>query len=129
MHLHVFNRNNQPVSPSWQSLHVARTFRLITEGLPEPLNRIIQAHVEIYERVRGPKPLAKFLAGNHFAGPLDQKGQNLEGLVLQLNLQTMLAKLARVQICLERSEAYSTLLGGYLHIQRKAEEAYHFLRF
>ena len=94
MRIHVLNRNNQAIPSPGQSLHISRSSRFIAKCSPEPLDRIVQADVKIHERVRGPKPLAKFLAGNNLAGSLDQKGQELEGLVLQLNFQPMFAKLA-----------------------------------
>jgi len=61
--------------------------------------------IEINEGVLGPQFLAQFFPGNYFSGPLQQRRQYLQRLLLQLYLLSLVAQFARLEINLKRSEA------------------------
>jgi hypothetical protein len=45
--------------------------------------------VEVDERIACPEFLLQLLPRNGFSGPLEQHGQNLKGLILELDPQTV----------------------------------------
>jgi hypothetical protein len=59
---------------------------------------------EIHEGVRGPQPLLKVFASDDLAGVLEQHRQDLEGLLLQPDLQAALAQFASTKVHFEHSE-------------------------
>ena len=50
-----------------------------------------QAVVEVHKGVSGPELLPQFLAGNEFSGVFEKQCENLKGLFLKLNLDSVLA--------------------------------------
>ena len=59
--------------------------------------------IDIDEGVR-PQPLLQFLPGHHFAGALQQDGQNLKGLAGEFQLHSALAQFSRGKVNFEGSE-------------------------
>jgi hypothetical protein len=64
--------------------------------------------VEIHEGVGWPQLLAQLFARDHLAGALEQQGQHLKGLLLQAQLRTILAQLARGEVQLEDSKPHKS---------------------
>jgi hypothetical protein len=60
--------------------------------------------VEIHESVRRPELFLEFLTSYDIAGALKQQGQDLEGLFLKANSQTVLTQFAGPKIELENPE-------------------------
>ncbi len=50
--------------------------------------------IEIDECAIGPETLPEFLTGDHLAGPLDQREEELEGTLLEFDADAVLAELA-----------------------------------
>ena len=64
--------------------------------------------IEIAEGVRWPESVAKFFSCDHLAGMLEQHAQDLKGLVLKLQLDSILTQLACRNVYLEGSEPHNT---------------------
>ena len=62
------HRRDKPVSAARQRFNVARHLGGVAERLAKARNRIVQAMVEIDERVGGPNLRAQLLASDHIAG-------------------------------------------------------------
>jgi hypothetical protein len=72
--------------------------------------------IEIHEGVSGPQRLAKLLSGDDVAGALNQRGQNLQGLVLESDADTVLVQLSRPKIHFKIAKADSPRVWfGCLH--------------
>jgi hypothetical protein len=81
--------------------------------------------VEIDEGVGWPESAAQFFSRNYLAGMLDQHVQDLERLFLELQLDSILAQLARRNVYLEGSETQNTRkLGLWEHPVFCVEEVY-----
>src|SRR5215467_312540 len=85
----------EPVSATGQCFDVTRFFRRVPQDVAQSLDGAIQARVKVNECVRGPEPLAKFLARNHVTGTFQQKGQDAKWLVLDPQADAALADFAR----------------------------------
>ena len=57
--------------------------RIVAKCLAKLGDRDSQAVVEVANRVVGPRPFANLVAGNHFAGTLQQHQEHAQRLVLQ----------------------------------------------
>jgi hypothetical protein len=79
----LVDRSNESVSPARESFHKAGIFGGVAESVPKSFDCSVQAVVEIYKRVGGPKPGLQFLASDDLAGALEEEGQNLKWLVLE----------------------------------------------
>src|SRR5437667_10640847 len=60
--------------------------------------------VEVAERIRGAQPLSQILAGYDLALPLDQRGEDLKRLVLELELYALLPQFAGLQVHFKDAE-------------------------
>ena len=100
-----FDRGHETVAPAGQRLHEPRTVGGIVQGIPQPLDRAVEADVEVHERVAGPEGLADLLARHDLARPLEEEGEDLEGLLLQPDLRPVLVELTRGRVELEASES------------------------
>jgi hypothetical protein len=58
---------DETVTTSRERLYVARGFGCVAQSLPQTLNRVVDAVVEIYEGVGRPYSLLEFLSANYFA--------------------------------------------------------------
>jgi hypothetical protein len=79
--------------------------------------------IEVDKRVSRPKAVAQFLASDDFAGFFEKQSQNLKGLVLQLDLQAMLAELPGAQVEFEARKAQrmtvrSSVVRGHVRVRR-----------
>jgi hypothetical protein len=63
--------------------------------------------VEVNEGVGRPQAMAKIIPGDHFSRLLQQQGEDLQRLLLQLHLQSIPAQLSGAKVNLKRPEAAS----------------------
>jgi hypothetical protein len=66
--------------------------------------------IEIYEGIGRPQLLPQFRACDHLALMLQKQRQDLEWLLLDFNLRSVLAKLTRAKVNLEGPEANGSML-------------------
>jgi len=92
---HVYE-SQKSVPVSRDGFDIAWTLRGIAEGGAQLGHGFVEAAIKIDERVGRPKFVAEFLAGYDFPGMFQQKRENLEGLLLQLDSNTAFAGLGRV---------------------------------
>jgi hypothetical protein len=86
---------------------VMRTLCRVADRKPQLGHRLIEATVEIHERVCGPQLLAQLFPRYQFAGALQQKGENLKRLFLQFYSNAALPQLTGSQVNLENPETAS----------------------
>ena len=65
--------------------------------------------IKIDESIGRPESASQFFAGNDFPGLFQKLGEDLEGLLLQPDLQTLTPQLAGPQIKFEYAEAANSL--------------------
>jgi hypothetical protein len=85
-YLHDLNRGDQTIPAPWQGLDEPWILGVIPECLAQFFHSSINAVFKIYEGIGGPELLLNLLPRHHFAGPLDERGKNLEGSFLELYL-------------------------------------------
>ena len=83
-----------------------RMFRGIVQSLAKPVDRFVQAQVEINESTSRPKSLNQFLAADHLARPLQQSGEELKRFFLKDEAMSVGAKFARAQVEFELAKAH-----------------------
>jgi hypothetical protein len=101
------NRNQEAIAAAVESLDVSRRFGRIAEGRAQLGHGLVQAAVEIDEGVGGPKFLAEFLSGNQFAGTFEEQREDLEGLLLQPDSNSVLAKLTGAKLNFKNAKPQS----------------------
>src|SRR5207237_5578111 len=80
------------------SFDVTRVLSGITQGGSQFIDRAADVVVEINEGAIRPQPLAELLAGDNFAGALEQSKQQLERAFLKHDAAAQLAQLTRLQV-------------------------------
>src|ERR1700730_10032922 len=81
------------------------SFRGVAQGIAQALDGGVEAVIEIDEGFGRPEFAMQLLASDAFAGPLEQGGQDLEGLILELYLLAALAELSCFKVHLKGAEA------------------------
>ena len=84
------HRVNKAVATARESFDEAGFFGGIAKNIPEFFDGAVQAVFEIYEGVMRPQFLLQLLTGDDFAGALQQKLENLEGLLGKTNATAVL---------------------------------------
>ena len=110
---------DEAVAAPMQRLDEPRIVGIVAERGAQPLDRRIQAVLEIDERPRRPQTLAQLFARHHFAGPLEHHRENFERLILQPDADAALAQLARAQIDLEGPESLDVRRASFQGQHRK----------
>src|SRR5438552_18538482 len=103
---------NESVAATRQRLHEPWALGRIVQGSTELVDCCVEANVEFDKRAGGPNRLAQVLTRHHFAGVLQEQGQDPKGLLLQPDLDPALAQLACVKINLEHSEPHHSSGGS-----------------
>jgi len=98
-------RSDEPVTQPPDRGDKSWIFHIVPQSLAQPVDRSVQAVVEIHERVGGPQQPAKILARNYFIGTFQKDGENLEGTILKLDLGPFTAHLSGGKIGLKQTEA------------------------
>jgi hypothetical protein len=83
-----FNRCDESVAALRKRFDEAWALGGIAERLAEPVDRFVQAAVEVNKGVSRPQPPLQFLARDHLGRPLEQKEQDLERLIPQSDFDT-----------------------------------------
>jgi len=78
--------------------------RRVTQRLPQPVHRFIQAVVEVHKRVGRPELLLELLAADEPTGMLQQNREYLKGLVLQDEPVTVALEFPALQVELKLAE-------------------------
>jgi hypothetical protein len=81
---HDLNRGDKTIPTPWQGLDEPWILGVIPECFPQFFHSSINAVFKIYEGIGWPELLLDLLPRHHFAGPLDERGKNLEGSFLEL---------------------------------------------
>jgi hypothetical protein len=97
--------SDEAVTPLGKSLDEAWVVGRVVERLAEPVDGLVQAMIEIHKGTGRPKALGEFFARNHFAGPLEQSREDLEGFFLKDGVVTVATKFACMQVQFELGEA------------------------
>ena len=107
----LLDGRNKAVSVSWNSLDKSRILRRITEGFTQAHDRRIQAVVKIHESIVVPESLAQVLATDNVLGAIEKHRKDLEGLLLKLDADALLAKLTEAKVQLKQAEAENAVFG------------------
>ena len=97
--------SDKAISAPRQSLDEARTLGVVIQRRPQSLHGIVEALLEVHERVGGPQFLLQLFSADDLAGTLQQHGQDLHRLALQSDLHSLFVKFSGPQIKLEDPEA------------------------
>jgi hypothetical protein len=107
---------NEAVAAPGQCLDEAGLVVRIAEGFPQAHHRVVQSVIEVYKGIAGPQAFAKLIARDHLARLFKKDGENLKGLLGQLQAQTMLTQLERFEVDLKHAAAnHFGSMGGVLH--------------
>ena len=98
------DRGEEPVPAARQRLHEARALRGVAQRVAQPLDRAVEARIEVHEGVGGPQGLAHLVPAHDLARTPEQQEQDLEGLVGKTHGQAVLAQLGRARLELEATE-------------------------
>ena len=115
-HGRKFHRSEEAISAARQRFHKAGILCRVAQRIAQPLDRGVQAVVEVHERIGGPQAAVEILPGDHFAGTLQQHGQDLKGLLLQANLEAVAAELPGAQVYVKDSKADNSVCGFTWHL-------------
>ncbi|HEY2468484.1 MAG TPA: hypothetical protein VGI45_11705 [Terracidiphilus sp.] len=89
---------------------------VVSQRLPQFLYSGIDTVLKVYEGIGWPKLLPDLFPRYHVAGPLDERGQNLEGSLLKLYLLTVAPHLTTSKVNFELSDPEARgCCGWYLH--------------
>jgi hypothetical protein len=77
---------------------------IVAKGLAETINRLVEAAFEVDLSVR-PEPQTKLVAGDDLPGAFDQRRQDLERLLRQLDSQALLEEFAAGNVDFKDSKA------------------------
>ena len=81
------------------------TRRRVTDGVANPVDRLVHSVIEVHERVGAPQPGPKLLACDDLARPLNQHRQDLKRLFLQPYPHAALPQLSRAKLDFEDAES------------------------
>ena len=99
------HRRDEPVPAARQRLDIARDVGRIVERLAQAAHRRVQAGLEVDERIGAPEAIAQCLARDELARTLEQRLQNRDGLVGNLEAGGAVAQLPRAPVQRERAES------------------------
>ena len=101
----ALDRGDEAVAAPMQRLDEPRIVGIVAERRAQPLDRRIQAVLEIDERPGRPQALAQLFARHDFARTVEHRHENFEGLILKPDADSTLPQLARAHIDLEGPES------------------------
>src|SRR5207302_1783729 len=101
----LFDGGNEPIPAPRQGLNEAGITGGVSQGIPDPVYSRVHPVVGIHEGAVGPESLGDLLARDQFSWPLQQHEQYLEWLRVQLDPQSLAAKLSGCSVRLKRTEA------------------------
>ena len=98
------HRRHESVTSASHCFNEAGIVSRIAERVADFVDGLVEAMVEVNEGVLGPEVLLKLLAGNDLSRLFQEHGENLEGLLLQLDPDPLPAKFSGPEIDFEDSE-------------------------
>ena len=81
----------------------------IPQRFTQPLDRVVDADIEVYKSIGRPDPSAQLFPRHDLTWMLQQNLKDLEGLILQLDLDTLLTQFSRAEIRFEHAKANCTV--------------------
>ena len=99
------DRCNEAIATPVQRLHEPRVVGIVAKRRAKPLDRRIQAVLEVDERSRRPEKLAELLAHHNLARPIDHHRENLKRLILKPDADSPFPQLARAHVDLEGAKS------------------------
>ena len=97
------------MAPTRQSLDVARRFGVVAQRVPNLLDGEVEAVLKIYNSVVAPDLVLDFFSCYQLGGTAYEQGEHSRRLRRQVEENTCLPQLTRLEIQLESPEAYSRL--------------------
>jgi len=116
------NGSDEAVPAAGNRFNETRVLGIVVNGGAKFLEDDVEATVKVDIGAFGPESLAQLFTRNDFACPFQQKNQDPEGLVLNLDAYTVAHQRAIGRICLEQSKTediwrrYCSLHGGYRNV-------------
>src|SRR5579872_3297280 len=107
LYRHRFDRLHRPnktVTAPRHRLHIARATGRIPQRVAQPLDGGVDAVVELDHGIIRPQRLADLVAEHHVTGMLEHHEKNAERLLVQPDLDALLAQFGRANIELEGAE-------------------------
>ena len=101
----ALDRGDEAIAAPVQRLHEPRVVGIVAERRAKPLDRRIQAVLEVDERPCRPETLPQLLARHDLARPLDHHRENFKRLILKPDADSPFPQLARAQVDLEGAES------------------------
>ena len=98
------DRGNETVTSLRERLNIAGAVCGVAEGFTDLIDGGAERVVEVDDGVSTPEAKLKILPGNDLTGTLEEHGENLKGLRLQLDPETSLPEFAALEIHLEEPE-------------------------
>jgi len=83
--------SDETISTSSERFDEHWSVRRFAQSIAQPLDGSIESMIKIDEGVRRPEPIAQFVTGNHFPGMLQKQAKNAERLLLEFELDSILA--------------------------------------
>jgi hypothetical protein len=102
---------NESIPAARHGLDEPRILGRIAQRVAQLLDGAVQPGIEIDERIGRPESPSHLVARDGFAGAFDQQQQNLQGLLGELDPQTLLAELTRDTVELEDTEPRNVSCG------------------
>jgi len=116
LHLHDLNRSDKTIPMPWQRLDEPWVLRVIPQRLAQFFHGGVNAVFKINEGIGGPEFLLELVPCHHFAGSLEEQGENLEGPLLELDLLAISAEFPSSKINFELSDPDAPRSrDGYFH--------------
>jgi hypothetical protein len=96
---------NEPITAPMERFNKSGILCRIPKRSAQPLDRGVEAVLEVDERAIRPQAVTNFVARDDFSWLIQHQHQNLERLVLQPHPNALLAELSRLEIYLEDAES------------------------
>ena len=100
----LLDRTDESVAVPGERLDEKRRPDLVTERAPQAVHGVVQAVIEVDERVVRPEPPPQFLSRDHGARMLEEHREDPERLFREPHPQALLAQLVRSNVDLEATE-------------------------
>jgi len=81
--------------------------RVVPQGFAQSFDGTVDAVLEIDEGILRPELLPDLFAGHQFARALQQHGQDLEGLTMKLDFQSLLAQFSSAKVNFKDTKMYA----------------------
>jgi hypothetical protein len=105
-----FHRGNEPIAAAGKGLDESRTIGIITECQPYLVDAVMDPVLEVDEGIIAPKLLLDLLSANEASCSSSKKGEDFEGLRLELDGAAVFDELAATRIQREAVKTEDLLL-------------------